>query len=175
MRKCDGQPSVAGAMKDHLEPEVREVGGACHFHDQKCVGRSGQNRGQAERRGARMDGAARSDSKHGDDTGPSALRDASTEDVEGVLSRRQVEKNPGGNEEQQILRAKHVRELGADRLQELCQTAHKNCGMHFACGVEVAVHTEVKAQVAAAKPHAAARCEIRRFGFLDQPEDVNHT
>lgn len=149
-----------------------------------------------------MNGAARNDSEHRYDPGPSALRDASTEDVKGVLPRRQVEQNPCRNEEQEILRAKHVGWSGADRLQELdsvseriknvdavesgewfvgdrwkprsaapvrelCQAAHEDGRMRFAGGVEVAIDPEMKAQVAAAKPHAAARREIRRFRFLN--------
>jgi len=50
---------------------------------------------------------------------------------------------------------------------EFCEPAHEDCRMRLASRVEVAVHTEVKAQVAAAKPDAATRRKIRRFDFLD--------
>ena len=120
---------VMTAVEEHLRAEVAEIRRACQLHHDECLRGCGEHRREAGGRSHRMDGAARHDAQHGQETGAAPLRHGAADDVERVLPRRDGQQHAADHEQREMLRAEDIHRvsflLSINRLSSVEQRLHR--------------------------------------------------
>src|SRR4051812_5891278 len=96
-------------FEERAHAKKNQIGGTGQFQERKSPRRSRQHGRQAKGGGAGVENTSNRNAERGGDAGSTSMRNAPSENVKRVRSRREIKENAGGDEEREIMNSKHGR------------------------------------------------------------------